>query len=217
MRVIQDLSPLQGNSKKTAERAVVAARNAVLDLAVGIGDPVVFDNDVEAAARLIGSQWKNLELEMATDKALTDAIAKIPSNVLVRILNEATLCRSQCSDQSSLPGTLDASSVPSSSEEDEEEQDSFDSSSLPLPRIDSSTIPLVMEVTSRSGGFGSKDPLFNGVCLYSGSMSEDQVKTYGEKHGVKTADVYRLPCEKKTLESSWFLPSVLRHLLQMQR
>jgi hypothetical protein len=211
MRVIQDLSPLDDNSDKTA---LATARTTLLALAQGIEDPVTLDDDVDEAAaaiRMIGSQWKSLELERATDKDLADAIEKIPSKVLIKILNEAT----ECDDQSSLPESLEASSVPSSSEDDEE--DSFDSCSLPLPRISSSTIPLVMEVTSRSRGFGSQDPLFNGVCLYSGSMSEDQVKTYGVKHAVKIADEYSPQCEKKRFETSWFLPSVLRHLLQMQR
>lgn len=60
--------------------------------------------------------------------------------------------------------------------EENDEEDSFDMNGLPMPRISSSTIPVVVEVTPRSGSFSSSsdDPLFKGVCLYSGSMTSTQ-------------------------------------------
>jgi hypothetical protein len=77
-------------------------------------------------------------------------------------------------DDEACPGMSETSSVKSSSEEEEEEHDTFALDSAPMPRISSSTIPIFLEVAPRTGGFDTKDPLFGGVCLYSGSMASEQ-------------------------------------------
>jgi hypothetical protein len=64
---------------------------------------------------------------------------------------------------------------------DVEEEDQFDSDSLKMSRIDSSSIPFVLEVAPRNGRLGSKDPLFQCVCLYDGSMTSEQVDKYTSK------------------------------------
>ena len=55
----------------------------------------------------------------------------------------------------------------------EEEVDEFDSDAISMPRLSSSTIPIVIDVSSRhrynTGFYSSNDPLFQGVCLYSSS------------------------------------------------
>ncbi len=70
------------------------------------------------------------------------------------------------------PHLTETSSAKSSSEEYIE--DNFDMDGLPMPRIYSSTIPIVVEVAPRRGFFHSKDPLFNGICLYNGHMTSTQ-------------------------------------------
>lgn len=71
------------------------------------------------------------------------------------------------------PDMSETSSATSSSEEGGEE-DSFDNNGVPMPRISSSTVPIILEVAPRTASFDSKDPLFRGVCLYSGSMALDR-------------------------------------------
>lgn len=84
-----------------------------------------------------------------------------------------------------------------SSFEGEEEEDSFDSSKgtlpMPPPKIDndssrssSSSSPFVLEVAPRNGRLGSKDPLFQGVCLYDGAMTEAQVEKYNGDYGTRS-------------------------------
>eukprot|EP00529_Nitzschia_sp_RCC80_P036345 CAMPEP_0113488438 /NCGR_PEP_ID=MMETSP0014_2-20120614/26017_1 /TAXON_ID=2857 /ORGANISM="Nitzschia sp." /LENGTH=159 /DNA_ID=CAMNT_0000382151 /DNA_START=144 /DNA_END=623 /DNA_ORIENTATION=+ /assembly_acc=CAM_ASM_000159 len=60
-------------------------------------------------------------------------------------------------------------------ENSEGEEDEFDSDAIPLPRLSSSTIPIIIDVSSRrrhnTGFYSSNDPLFQGVCLYSSSST----------------------------------------------
>jgi hypothetical protein len=39
----------------------------------------------------------------------------------------------------------------------------------------------ILEVAPRNGRLGSQDPLFQGVCLYDGAMTTEQVQQYGSK------------------------------------
>jgi hypothetical protein len=70
----------------------------------------------------------------------------------------------------------DMSDTSSSEEEDDdvEQEDTFDMDGCPMPRISSSTIPVYLEVTTRTVGFDTKDPLFGGVCLYSSDSERSQ-------------------------------------------
>lgn len=68
----------------------------------------------------------------------------------------------------------DSPSPSESGSEDGEAQDSFDVEGMRMPRVTSSTIPIVLQVAPRSGSFQSHDPLFQGVCLYSGQMTAAQ-------------------------------------------
>ena len=61
-----------------------------------------------------------------------------------------------------------------------EEEDSFDIQACGMPRITSrgecADAPVVLEVAPRNGGrlHNANDPLFQGLCLYSGSMTSNQ-------------------------------------------
>ena len=139
--------------------------------------------------------------------------------------------RHPSSSSFSVPDAMDVSSIPSSSEDDDDDDlllddqdqeggegsDTFDSNSMKLPRISSSTIPLKIEIAERSDKFGSCDPLFQGRCLYSGSMSKDQVQQYISKTSIPTSTDNTAPTKSYNKETSWFLPSVLRHLLEVKR
>jgi hypothetical protein len=109
----------------------------------------------------------------------------------------------------SVPGALDSSDDDSGSDE---EEDTFDPEGLKMPRISSSTVPFVLEFAPRNGRFNSDDPLFQGVCLYSGSMTGSQRETYASTQTESTASK-KVP----SLTSSWFFPSIFQHLLNMQR
>lgn len=76
------------------------------------------------------------------------------------------------------PEPMEVSEEEDDEDESDEDGDEFDPEGVPLPRISSSTIPIVLEVAPRNGRLASNDPLFHGVCLYSGSMSTDQVEAY---------------------------------------
>mmetsp|Transcript_63570 Transcript_63570/g.129523 ORF Transcript_63570/g.129523 Transcript_63570/m.129523 type:complete len:139 (+) Transcript_63570:127-543(+) len=66
-------------------------------------------------------------------------------------------------------------------DQEDTESDDCNSEKLSRPRANSSSSHFVLEKTRRNSGFGSKDPLFHGVCLYEGTMTTDQVKKYGPK------------------------------------
>jgi hypothetical protein len=108
----------------------------------------------------------------------------------------------------SVPGPLDSSD----NSGPDEEEDTFDPEGLKMPRISSSTVPFVLEVAPRNGRFNSDDPLFQGVCLYSGSMTGSQRMAYTSAQEERTTSK-KVP----SLTSSWFFPSIFQHLLNMQR
>eukprot|EP00529_Nitzschia_sp_RCC80_P035866 CAMPEP_0113460350 /NCGR_PEP_ID=MMETSP0014_2-20120614/10939_1 /TAXON_ID=2857 /ORGANISM="Nitzschia sp." /LENGTH=160 /DNA_ID=CAMNT_0000351995 /DNA_START=154 /DNA_END=636 /DNA_ORIENTATION=+ /assembly_acc=CAM_ASM_000159 len=60
-------------------------------------------------------------------------------------------------------------------ENSEDGEDEFNSDAIPLPRLSSSTIPIIIDVSGRhrhsTGFYSSNDPLFQGVCLYSSSST----------------------------------------------
>ena len=101
------------------------------------------------------------------------------------------------------PDVTDSSSTKSSSEE--EEDDAFDMEGLPMPRISSSTLPIVVEVAPRTGSFASKDPLFRGVCLYSGSMTSTQ-RYEAEFKSKEEQEKYSMA------KASWLSPSMFSRL-----
>ena len=113
----------------------------------------------------------------------------------------------------SVPEAVDSSSeksVSSDSSSDDEELDHFDAEAVPMPSFGNTSIPVVLEVSSSNGSFASTDPLFNGVCLYDGSMSPTQTEAY-----IKTTSH---PCTPDPpLDYSWFLPSAFQHLLRMRK
>jgi hypothetical protein len=180
---------------------------------------------------------------VASDVQLANAMEKIPSEKLVTTLFETTksqewstllvlgdallvldndssedehaLCATLEEDSidgmdESVPDALEASSVKSSSDE---ENDDFDMEGLPMPRINSSTAPFVVEVSPRNGRFASKDPLFQGVCLYSGSMTSIEVEAYSSTLEINS----KKKDKQKYLTNSWFLPSsIFQYLLTKQ-
>lgn len=91
----------------------------------------------------------------------------------------------------------DSTEATSRSSFEGEEEDSFDTATttgkgnLPMPpsRIDNNSSissPFVLEFAPRNGRLGSKDPLFQGVCLYDGAMTEAQVEKYNGQHGTRS-------------------------------
>jgi hypothetical protein len=118
----------------------------------------------------------------------------------------------------SVPDVLDSTSVKSDDDDDddysdeEEDDDLFYPEAIPMPRLSSSTIPIVMEVVQPSNGrYTSTDPLFQGVCLYHYVSSSEKPATKSE--APKTEPSSR----EKQLTHSWFFPSIFQHLLDMQQ
>lgn len=99
------------------------------------------------------------------------------------------------------PHMAETSSAKSSSDDDHE--DTFDMDRSPTPSIYNSTIPIVLEVAPRRGFFDSKDPLFNGVCLYNGSMTSRQ-RHEVEYKGSRDDEESRF----KSGRLSWILSSI---------
>lgn len=58
------------------------------------------------------------------------------------------------------------------------DDDEFNGEGVLRPRSDSSNSQFVLEKTKRNSGFGSKDPLFQGVYLHEGTMTTEQLKAY---------------------------------------
>lgn len=85
------------------------------------------------------------------------------------------------------------------------EDDTFDIDDMPMPRISSSTVPVVLEIARRSGGsFASADPLFRGVCLYDGSMKASQREEFESK-----VQTYKATGKSsRTGGLSWLVPSI---------
>jgi hypothetical protein len=109
----------------------------------------------------------------------------------------------------SVPGALDSSD----DSDPEEEEDNSDPEGLKVSRISSSTVPfVVLEFAPKNGRFNSDDPLFQGVCLYSGSMTGSQRKAYASTQKESTASK-KVPSST----SSWFFPSIFQYLLNMRR
>ena len=118
-----------------------------------------------------------------------------------------------------------------SEDDDDENEDQFDSNSIPMPRLSSSTIPIVVEVVAPShhggGYYKSEDPLFQGRCLYSTSSSISSSNN-GPSSSSATS---QKNCEGSTRQSSpntessyreqhltisWFFPPIFKHLLYKQ-
>jgi hypothetical protein len=118
-------------------------------------------------------------------------------------------------DDESVPEAVDSSSVNSDGDEedsdgDEEDSDLFDVEDIPMPSLSSSTVPIVLEVAPRTGGFASDDPLFNGVCLYNSSMTTSQRQVYSSRTTQRAT-------QETPLTHLWFFPSIFKHLLYMQQ
>eukprot|EP00934_Nitzschia_sp_Nitz4_P000474 Nitzschia sp. Nitz4//scaffold6_size259037//135857//136297//NITZ4_001081-RA/size259037-processed-gene-0.76-mRNA-1//-1//CDS//3329556914//474//frame0 len=113
-------------------------------------------------------------------------MSSLGSNYKTLAFDDASLCHSHEVEATRVFGTPARTnfpgdeSIPDSSASDSckaldaEEEDTFDMDGLPLPRLTSSTVPVSLEVARRSSTFNSGDPLFQGVCLYSGNMSTDE-------------------------------------------
>jgi hypothetical protein len=115
-------------------------------------------------------------------------------------------------------------------EESDDEDDSFDINDVSVPRLSSSTMPIIVEVSNSNkvSRFYSNpdDPLFHGVCLYSTSSSKTNQKSHDHNTnngtndhltkatGVNTDNKEKL--QKAAASSwdatSWFLPSVFGRL-----
>lgn len=139
---------------------------------------------------------------------ISNTTASTPTSVL-----KATAA-TEPSDRDAIPvEMMDVSSKSSSDEEGEETvaeaYDQFDASGVPMPRIESSSTPFVLEVAPRNGRLGSKDPLFQGVCLYDGNMTTEQVEKYNYCTSPKRNPVRYHPSQVDR-RSSWSLSSVFR-------
>lgn len=114
-------------------------------------------------------------------------------------LNRRT--NSQSSFQSSSPES--STNDPS---DNQEVQDSFDVEGIPMPRITSSSVPIVLEVAPRTGSFPTHDPLSGAVTLYDGHMtSRQRERLEQDSRQTQTTPV-------GSPRSSWFLPSVFSSL-----
>jgi hypothetical protein len=173
--------PIQTSKKNTS---MANAKRALLQIAHGNVSSSAAEQ--EKSIQAIAAEWANLREMVASDVQLANAMEKIPSEKLVTTLFETTksqewstllvlgdallvldndssedehaLCATLEEDSidgmdESVPDALEASSVKSSSDE---EEDDFDMEGLPMPRINSSTVPLIMEVSSRNYSFAFK-------------------------------------------------------------
>jgi hypothetical protein len=115
-------------------------------------------------------------------------------------------------------------------EENDDEDDLFDINDVSVPRLSSSTMPIIVEVSNSNkvSRFYSNpdDPLFHGVCLYSTSSSNTNQKSHNHNTnngtndhltkatGVNIDDTEKL--QKAATSSwdatSWFLPSIFGRL-----
>jgi hypothetical protein len=118
-------------------------------------------------------------------------------------------------------------------EDEEEGKDDFDMNGLPVPRLSSSTIPIIVEVSNahRTARFYTNphDPLFQGICLYSSSSPSSTAATCNatdspgemlkQNSDVGVDEGFPLDLWKKWFLSwkKWFLPSVFRHLWRYGR
>lgn len=107
---------------------------------------------------------------------------------------------------------------------DPEEEDDFDVAGIPEPRLSSSTVPIVVEVSNahKTARFytNAEDPLFQGVCLYSTSST----KTTESKTTADTAPTQLFRPRPDTalsdspesldLWDQWYFPSFFLYLLQ---
>lgn len=125
-----------------------------------------------------------------------------------------------------------------STDEEEDDDDDFNVDGLSMPRLSSSTVPIIVEVSNsyKSRGFySSEDPLFQGVCLYSSTKDENKniegasrsssgnitpedmpvEKPDPKKHAGVTAEKPSRLAVTEEESSSWytrFVPSMFRFL-----
>lgn len=122
-----------------------------------------------------------------------------------------------------VPEAVDSSSVKSyeyddddSSVDEDEVEDFFDNEGVPMPRLSSSTVPIVVEVTNNNNGaYTSNDPLFNCVCLYNSSVKTTERQV--ESNNTKAQSVVQSVSEDFPLKRLWFFPSAFKHLFLMQQ
>lgn len=69
-------------------------------------------------------------------------------------------------------------SLSTSKSSDDEAYQPTNPSPGPMPTMERSSTPFVLEVAPRNGRLGSRDPLFQGMCLYDGTMTSEQVQVY---------------------------------------
>jgi hypothetical protein len=115
----------------------------------------------------------------------------------------------------SVPEAVDSSSVKSCSSDedsdgDEEDADILGLEDIPMPRLSSSTVPIVLEVAPRNVRFASDDPLFNGVCLYNSSMTTSQTQVYSSRTTQRASP-------ETPLSHYWLFPSTFKHLINLQQ
>jgi hypothetical protein len=163
--------PIQTSKKNTS---TANAKRALLPMAHG--NVLSLAAKQEKSIQVIAAKWANLRKLVGSDVQPANAMGKIPSKNLAKAIFETTknqgssstllelydnsskdehaLCATLEQDSNeSVLDALEASSVKSSSDE---EEDDFDMEGLPMPRINSSTVPLIMEVSSRNYSFAFK-------------------------------------------------------------
>ncbi|KAG7366713.1 hypothetical protein IV203_029383 [Nitzschia inconspicua] len=104
---------------------------------------------------------------------------------------------------------------------EENEDDTFDMDAIPLPRLSSSTLPIVVRVSNahRTDRFyqNADDPLFQGKCLYISSTT--QTTTKQDKQNGSTESTVNKPINSKansllTVWDQWSLSSLFQSALQ---
>ncbi|KAL3921944.1 MAG: hypothetical protein SGILL_002475, partial [Bacillariaceae sp.] len=117
--------------------------------------------------------------------------------------------------------------------EAEEDEDDFDLNGISEPRLSSSTVPIVVEVSNahKTARFykNEDDPLFQGVCLYSTSTTSAKSNKNSQSSSNITSEDYPASPEKLSqprtdaatpsdkpeslgLWDQWYIPSVFRYL-----
>lgn len=102
---------------------------------------------------------------------------------------------------------------------EEELEDAFDVNAVPMPRLSSSTVPIVVQVSNahRTARFyqNDADPLFQGICLYSTTTSAiSSSNTASADATTRATEATITPTEENPSSQShrWYVPSLIRSL-----
>eukprot|EP00529_Nitzschia_sp_RCC80_P036610 CAMPEP_0113498716 /NCGR_PEP_ID=MMETSP0014_2-20120614/31333_1 /TAXON_ID=2857 /ORGANISM="Nitzschia sp." /LENGTH=191 /DNA_ID=CAMNT_0000392783 /DNA_START=96 /DNA_END=671 /DNA_ORIENTATION=- /assembly_acc=CAM_ASM_000159 len=151
--------------------------------------PVV--DDIVSTTRMTTIGVEQINSKTLLTSSIRSAASTSTSSTSLSSQSDQVMTETEHEETSSTTGAND----------EEEDSDHFDAQSLPMPRIDSSSTPFVLEVAPRHFHSTSKDPLQNCVCLYDGSMTTEQVDKYTSSTSLITGPTRSLSGSTRSLSS----------------